>query len=314
MSDLNINWREDNGVFLPMINDTGRNVFYKSLIQNNVRDKVVVDIGAGTGFLSVLAHKAGAKKVYAVEGDLDRYRFLKYDVIEKMGLQKEVIAVHSNFLNFNIPGDVYITETFGWNIFNENIIEIARHAKNLGGTFLPGSVKVWVEVYNNHPIFPMMQKYSDAYDFCPDISIDPVYENLISQEVYSDDVKFKANCLPNFFNFYKNDDTLSKQIKLDTVYKSDYLDVDFNSPIDINDLEITIPLDKLSQTENLAVALFWKAEYGNDSMDVRDTWWSTPTKVIPTINRDLVIKYIPSKAVQAEDILRSAYGSWYFYY
>jgi predicted RNA methylase len=72
-----MDWLKDDGIFLPMINDTGRNIFYKAAIESSVKDKVVVDIGAGTGLLSILAAKAGAKKVIAVEKDPDIFKILK---------------------------------------------------------------------------------------------------------------------------------------------------------------------------------------------------------------------------------------------
>jgi protein arginine N-methyltransferase 1 len=62
-----MDWLKDDGIFLPMINDTGRNIFYKNAIESCVKDKIVVDIGTGTGFLSIWAARAGAKKVYSVE-------------------------------------------------------------------------------------------------------------------------------------------------------------------------------------------------------------------------------------------------------
>ena len=63
-----MDWLSDDGIFMPMINDTGRNIFYKACIDSVAKDKVICDIGAGTGLLSMLAIQAGAKKVIAVVG------------------------------------------------------------------------------------------------------------------------------------------------------------------------------------------------------------------------------------------------------
>jgi predicted RNA methylase len=50
-----------------MLNDKVRCETYKDAIVTSVNGKIVLDIGAGTGFLSVIAAKAGASHVYAVE-------------------------------------------------------------------------------------------------------------------------------------------------------------------------------------------------------------------------------------------------------
>jgi predicted RNA methylase len=53
-----------------MLEDFMRNLFYLNAINklaDFIKDKVVLDVGAGTGFLSLLCAKAGARKVYAVE-------------------------------------------------------------------------------------------------------------------------------------------------------------------------------------------------------------------------------------------------------
>lgn len=53
-----------------MLKDSVRTKSYMNSILNNpklFKDKVVLDIGSGTGVLSIFAAKAGAKKVFAVE-------------------------------------------------------------------------------------------------------------------------------------------------------------------------------------------------------------------------------------------------------
>ena len=79
---MSMDWFNDDGIFMPMLNDTGRNIFYKTAIEAAVPGKTVCDIGTGTGFLSVLAAHAGAKHVIAVERDLQRYQYTK-SIIEK---------------------------------------------------------------------------------------------------------------------------------------------------------------------------------------------------------------------------------------
>lgn len=53
-----------------MLKDKARTLAYKSAIESNaidIKDKVILDVGCGTGILSMFCAKCGAKKVYAVE-------------------------------------------------------------------------------------------------------------------------------------------------------------------------------------------------------------------------------------------------------
>ncbi|KAK4342449.1 hypothetical protein RND71_038265 [Anisodus tanguticus] len=52
-----------------MLKDVVRTKTYQNVIDKNsflIKDKVVLDVGAGTGILSLFCAKAGAKHVYAV--------------------------------------------------------------------------------------------------------------------------------------------------------------------------------------------------------------------------------------------------------
>ena len=53
-----------------MIKDSVRTGSYRAAIENNkeaFKDKVVLDIGCGTGILSIFAARSGAKHVYSIE-------------------------------------------------------------------------------------------------------------------------------------------------------------------------------------------------------------------------------------------------------
>lgn len=54
-----------------MLKDEVRTLTYRNSMYHNkhvFKDKVVLDVGSGTGILSMFAAKAGAKKVYGVRG------------------------------------------------------------------------------------------------------------------------------------------------------------------------------------------------------------------------------------------------------
>jgi len=53
-----------------MLKDTVRTLAYQRAIEANpqaFKDKIVLDIGCGTGILSIFAARAGAKHVYAID-------------------------------------------------------------------------------------------------------------------------------------------------------------------------------------------------------------------------------------------------------
>lgn len=72
-----------------MLEDKPRVLAYKDAILKNreyFKDKVVMDVGCGTGILSIFCAQAGAKKVYAVEAS------------NVAGLAKDII-LSNNFQN-----------------------------------------------------------------------------------------------------------------------------------------------------------------------------------------------------------------------
>lgn len=67
-----------------MLKDSIRTDSYRDFIYDNKRifkDKVVLDVGCGTGILSMFCAKAGAKKVIAVDNSniIDRAKEIIYE-------------------------------------------------------------------------------------------------------------------------------------------------------------------------------------------------------------------------------------------
>lgn len=80
-----------------MLTDTARNNAYKNAIFDNqeaIRGKTVLDVGAGTGILSIFCAQAGAAKVYAVEAS-EVYRIA--EEIVKENEFENVIQVPNRF-------------------------------------------------------------------------------------------------------------------------------------------------------------------------------------------------------------------------
>ena len=60
-----------------MLKDEVRTLTYKNAVYHNAhlfKNKVVMDVGSGTGILSLFAAKVGAKKVYAVRRGFVKWR------------------------------------------------------------------------------------------------------------------------------------------------------------------------------------------------------------------------------------------------
>jgi SAM-dependent methyltransferase len=291
-----MDWLKDNGIFMPMINDTGRNQFYKQAIDQCVAGKTVVDIGTGTGLLSILAARAGAKKVWAVEQDPVRAELAR-ELIDKVGLNSVIEVVNKNFFDTDIPADIYVSETINTQIFGEDILQIAEHARKHGGQFIPSEFDLNVALYKDHPIFVLCQTRSDAFEFQPNIDIDSTFEQSVNQQFQQshplDNTLYRANILNGLFTMLPR----FNDLKLEKLYESPALTLDLNQPIDINSITLSIPYTEFENYNDVYVVLFWKARFKNTVMKVNDTWFGNVSKTIlkrcRKSNTDIVLTYNP---------------------
>jgi predicted RNA methylase len=290
---MSLDFMKDDGVFLPMLNDVGRNIFYKTAIELAAPGKVVCDIGAGTGFLSIIAAHAGAKHVIAVERNFQRYQYTK-SIIEKLHLTDRIELVHGDFLDLDIPADVYVSETINTQIFGEDIIKLSNHAQKHGGEFIPGQFKIHAEVYEMHPIFVVDQSGSEAFEYNPEVDVDPGFANIINQDFQQqyglNDTRYRANQLNKTFKMLPD----FTDLKLTKWHQTEPITVDLNKLNNESDLTVTIPLKDVETYKiGMYVVLFWQAEYGPVTMNCRDVWFGNISKHVMYANSDIVFRYDP---------------------
>uniref|UniRef100_A0A7S1XT92 type I protein arginine methyltransferase n=1 Tax=Phaeomonas parva TaxID=124430 RepID=A0A7S1XT92_9STRA len=95
-----------------------------------VRDKVVLDVGTGTGILAIWAAKAGAKKVYAVEyTDMAKYaeRLVKANKVENI-----VTVIKTSVEELELPEkvDIIVSEWMGYFLLRESMLDSVLVARD----------------------------------------------------------------------------------------------------------------------------------------------------------------------------------------
>ena len=111
------------------------------------KDKVVLDCGCGTGLLSFFAIKAGARKVYAIEGS--NLAFTTREVIERNGLADRIVLYHSRMEDVELPEkvDTIVSEWMGSTLIFESMLGSVLFARDKwlkpGGMLYPSRATIY---------------------------------------------------------------------------------------------------------------------------------------------------------------------------
>ncbi|XP_048473776.1 histone-arginine methyltransferase CARM1 [Rhincodon typus] len=105
--------------------------YQRAILQNHAdfKDKVVLDVGCGSGILSFFAVQAGARKVFAVEAStMAQHAEL---LVKSNNLADRILIIPGKVEEVNIPEqvDIIISEPMGYMLFNERMLESYLHAK-----------------------------------------------------------------------------------------------------------------------------------------------------------------------------------------
>ncbi|XP_063787494.1 histone-arginine methyltransferase CARM1 isoform X3 [Pseudophryne corroboree] len=105
--------------------------YQRAILQNHTdfKDKVVLDVGCGSGILSFFAVQAGARKVYAVEASsMAQHAEL---LVKSNNLTDRIVVIPGKVEEVSLPEqvDIIISEPMGYMLFNERMLESYLHAK-----------------------------------------------------------------------------------------------------------------------------------------------------------------------------------------
>ena len=135
-----------------MIKDKIRTGSYKKAIENNkiiFKDKIVLDIGSGTGILSIFAAKAGAKHVYGIEyADIADY---SKEIIKQNNLSDKITIIQSKVEEAILPVDkvdIIISEWMGYFLLYESMLDTLLFARDKwlkkDGYLLPDKAQIYL--------------------------------------------------------------------------------------------------------------------------------------------------------------------------
>jgi len=140
------------GIHEEMLKDEVRTKTYMKAILNNkhlFQDKIVLDVGCGTGILCMFAAKAGAKKVIGVECASIVEQAQK--IVNANGFQDVITIVKGKIEEVELPVDqvdIIISEWMGYFLLYESMLDTVLFARDkwlsTGGLIFPDKASIYV--------------------------------------------------------------------------------------------------------------------------------------------------------------------------
>ncbi|XP_045626045.1 protein arginine N-methyltransferase 1 isoform X3 [Procambarus clarkii] len=122
------------GIHEEMLKDEVRTLTYRNAMYHNrhlFKGKTVLDVGCGTGILSMFAAKAGAARVIGIE--MSNIVEHAKKIVSANNLDKVVEIIHGKVEEVTLPVDkvdIIISEWMGYCLFYESMLETVLYARD----------------------------------------------------------------------------------------------------------------------------------------------------------------------------------------
>lgn len=143
------------GIHEEMLKDEVRTLSYRNAMYHNkhlFKGKTVIDVGCGTGILSMFAAKSGAKRVIAIE--CSNIADFAIKIIEENKLDNIITVVKGKVEEVVLPDgiekvDIIISEWMGYCLFYESMLDTVLYARDKwldknGGMMFPDRCTLYV--------------------------------------------------------------------------------------------------------------------------------------------------------------------------
>ncbi len=203
--------------YYQMLSDKIRMDAFRKAIFKTVRPgDIVVDMGAGTGLLSIWALQAGAKKVYAIE-KTDAVNLAR-EIARANNVQNKIEFINENSVDVELPelANVLISETLGSFGIDENTIQFTNDARKRflvdDGKLIPQSIELFVAPVNNTKIYNKI----DFWRHIPGINFTPAFElfskKIMIESISVNDLLCQPSCIANIDFTEENNATFNTRL------------------------------------------------------------------------------------------------------
>ncbi|KAJ3560583.1 hypothetical protein NP233_g10744 [Leucocoprinus birnbaumii] len=188
------------GIHEEMLKDTVRTGSYRSAIVNNphlFKGKTVLDVGCGTGILSMFAAKAGAKHVVGI--DMSNIIDQAQKIIEANGFKDTITLVKGKLEDVDLPikeFDIIISEWMGYFLLYESMLDTVLLARDKylkrGGLIFPDTATLYIaaiedQEYKEEKINFWDNVYGFDYSCIKDIALrEPLVDTVELKSVVTD--------------------------------------------------------------------------------------------------------------------------------
>lgn len=190
---------EANDIHAVMIQDKVRTSTYAHYILTNpylFRDATVLDVGCGTGILSLFAARGGAKRVIAVDASDIAEKAEK--IVEANGFKDIITVVRGKIEDITLPDgitqvDIIVSEWMGYALLYESMLDSVLVARDRflrpGGVMAPSQCKMMLSLCDGSEIYKdRIGFWNDVYGFDLSAMAGDLYEEAIIDVVGPDTV------------------------------------------------------------------------------------------------------------------------------